>query len=151
VKKGSKGRLVVKQSNCNACMSCQIYCATTKEHVCAPTRSRVRIQLDPLNAHHRITLCRQCEKALCAEACPEGAIVKSEDGNYWEIDYDLCTNCKECLEVCRVFAIHYDPVGDRIIKCDTCESDPVCAQVCPTGALTWVEGKEETADVKSEK
>ena len=136
---GSKGRLRVKQSICNACMSCQIYCATTKEGICAPTRSRVRIQLEPLTARHRITLCRQCEKALCAEACPEGAITLSEDGSYWEIDYEKCTLCKECVEACKLGAIRFDPEGDRIIKCDTCGGVPLCAQVCPTGALTWIE------------
>lgn len=141
MKTGSGGRLRVRQRACNGCMSCQVYCSLIKEHVCAPTRSRVRIELDPFEARHRINLCRQCEKALCAEACPEEAIVLSEDGSYWFVDHERCTLCKECVEACKLGAIHYDPVGDRIIKCDTCEGDPLCAQVCPTGALTWIDGQ----------
>lgn len=130
-------RLRVSRRNCNACMSCQIYCATARELICAPTSSRVRISLDPLEAQHRITLCRQCKKALCAEACPENAIVLSDDGSYWLIDYERCTGCRECESACPVGAIFYVADGERVIKCDTCGGDPLCARVCPTGALTW--------------
>ena len=132
-------RLRIRQRLCNACMSCQVYCATAKEQVCAPTRARVRIQLDPFGARHRIHICRQCEKAACVEACPEGAIVLSDDGSYWTIDYERCTGCRECMEACPFDAIFYDPAGDRIIKCDTCQGDPLCARVCPMEALVWDE------------
>jgi len=30
----------------------------------------------------------------------------------------------------------YDAEGDRVFKCDTCQGEPLCAHVCPTGALT---------------
>ena len=130
-------RLRVSRRDCNACMSCQVYCSTARERICAPTSARVRIELDPLEAQHRITLCRQCKKALCAEARPEEAITLSEDGTYWEIDYSRCTGCRECETACPVNAIFYDTVGERVIKCDTCGGDPLCARVCPTGALTW--------------
>ena len=139
MKTETTGRLRVRQRVCNACMSCQAYCSLVKEGVCAPTRSRVRIELDPFDARHRITLCRQCRDAACAAACPEKAIVLSEDGSYWAIDYTLCTGCKACVEACPVGAIVYDPTGGRVIKCDLCRGNPLCAQVCPTGALTWVD------------
>ena len=78
--KSTKRRVRVRQKECNACMSCQAYCSTAKEEVCSPTRARVRIQLDPFDANHRINICRQCEKAACVEACPEDAIALSADG-----------------------------------------------------------------------
>ena len=137
MKGGRVHRLRVRQKACNACMSCQIYCVMVKEHVCAPRRARVQVELDPFDARHRIHLCRQCEKAACAEACPEGAITLSEDGSYWAIDYARCTLCRECVEACPLDALFYDPVGERVIKCDLCQGDPLCAQVCPTGALRW--------------
>ena len=135
----AKPRLQVRQKLCNGCMSCQVYCATAKEGICAPTLSRVRVTLDPFGARHRIAICRQCKEAACAEACPEDAIRLSDDGTYWAIDYTRCTSCRECMEACPLDAIFYDAVHDRVIKCDTCHGDPLCARVCPTGALTWTD------------
>jgi len=126
----------VRQKLCNGCMSCQVYCATAKEGICATSSSRVRISLDPFGARHRISICRQCKDAPCAAACPENAIKQSEDGTYWAIDYSLCTTCKVCLEACKFDAIFYDPITDQVIKCDLCQGNPLCVQVCPTGALT---------------
>ncbi len=132
----AKPRLVVKQNACNACMSCQAHCATAREGFSAVSSSRVHVVLDPWGAKHRLAICRQCKKALCAEACPEEAIQLSEDGGYWVIDYDRCTSCRECVEACKLGGIWYDPLSDRVIKCDTCEGEPVCAQICPMGALS---------------
>lgn len=134
-----KRRVRVRQKECNGCMSCQVYCSTAKEGFCSPMHSRVRVQLDPFDAQHRISICRQCEKAACVEACPEKAIVPSADGTYWVIDYERCTNCRECMEACPFDSIFYDPVANRVFRCDTCEGAPLCAQVCPMGALTWDE------------
>ena len=137
--KSKRRRVRVRQKECNGCMSCQAYCSMVKEGICSPTLSRVRIQLDPFDARHRIAMCRQCEKAACAEACPEKAINLSDDGTYWAIDYERCTNCRECMEACPFDSIFYDPVGERVIRCDTCDGAPLCAQVCAMGALTWDE------------
>ena len=137
MKRQRKHRLRVREAECNGCMSCQVYCALTKEHICAPTRARVRVELNPFVGNHRISVCRQCKQASCAEACAEGAIVLSDDGSYWSIDYTRCTGCRECISACPFHAIFYDPIGGRVIKCDTCHGNPLCAQVCPTGALIW--------------
>jgi len=132
----AKPKLVIKQSLCNACMSCQAYCSTAREGFSAVSSSRVHVIHDPWNAKHRLAICRQCRDAKCAQACPQDAIQLSEDGSYWFIDYDRCTGCRECIEACPFDAIWYDPLTDKVIKCDTCKGDPVCARVCPMGALS---------------
>lgn len=143
----SKGRLRVSEKFCNGCMSCQAYCSTAKEGMSAAARSRVRIHLDPFGGANKITICRQCKKAPCARVCPEQAIVPNteEDGrvDYWRIDYDRCTGCRQCMEACPFDAIFFDPIGERIIRCDTCEGAPLCAEMCPTGALEWVVEEDE--------
>jgi len=136
MKRTAKPILRVRQKLCNACMSCQVYCSTAKEGICSPSLSRVRVTLDPFDAQQQITICRQCKEAKCAEACPEDAIQLSEDGRYWDIDYTLCTSCRECVEACPFNSMFYDADGDRVFKCDTCHGEPLCARVCPTGALT---------------
>jgi Fe-S-cluster-containing hydrogenase component 2 len=92
--------------------------------------------LDPWSAKHRIAICRQCRKAACAQACPVEAIQFSEDGAYWMIDYSRCTGCRECVGACELGGIWYDPLSRRVIKCDTCQGEPVCARICPMGALS---------------
>jgi len=139
----AKGRLRVREKLCNGCMSCQAYCSTNKEGVSAAALSRVRIHLDPFGGSQKITVCRQCRKAPCAQACPEKAIVRSAQGDYWEIDCDRCTGCRQCMEACPFDAIFLDPAGERILRCDTCQGTPLCAEMCPTGALEWA-GEEET-------
>ena len=132
MKGGRVHRLRVRQKACNACMSCQIYCVMVKEHVCAPRRARVQVELDPFDARHRIHLCRQCEKAACAEACPEGAITLSEDGSYWAIDYARCTLCRECVEACPFEALEMDRnTGAIIVDEDECDGCGLCEEACP--------------------
>ena len=94
------------------------------------------MSLDPFDAQQQVTVCHQCKEAKCAEACPEDAIRLSDDGRYWDIDYTRCTSCRECVEACPFNAMFYDAEGDRVFKCDTCQGEPLCAHVCPTGALT---------------
>lgn len=133
--------LRVREALCNGCLSCQVYCATANEGISAPVRARVRVPLDPFEGQHRIHICRQCKKALCVQACPEDAIVASSDGTYWIIDHERCTDCRECLQACPFGAIFEDPIGGHLIRCHTCQGDPLCAQVCPMGALAWEERK----------
>jgi len=90
-----------------------------------------------------VNVCRQCEKAACAETCPEEAIRRSDDGSYLEVDDTLCTRCEACVTACPFDAVHFDSAVDRVMKCDTCEGDPICVQVCPTGTLEWVETRSE--------
>ena len=134
-----KYRLRIAEEACNGCYSCQVFCTTKQEGVGGSARARIRIHLDPFEGHHRIHLCRQCKKAACAEACPEGAIfLHSEDSYaYWDIDYERCTDCRACVEACPFDALFYDPLGKRVVKCNLCKGDPLCAQICPTGTLVW--------------
>jgi Fe-S-cluster-containing dehydrogenase component len=70
------------------------------------------------------------------------AITRHADG-YWDVNYDTCIGCNECLRACPFGAMFYDPVGDKVMKCHTCQGEPACAAVCGTGALVWI----DTADV----
>jgi Fe-S-cluster-containing hydrogenase component 2 len=70
-----------------------------------------------------------------------GAIQLQADG-YWETDYSTCIGCNDCLAACPFGAMLYDPVGEKVIKCHTCQGDPACVQVCPTEALSWLDPAE---------
>jgi len=130
-------RLFFDPEQCSGCLSCVTYCSLHNEGLVAPTSARLRVELDLFGGWNAAHFCRQCKKAPCAAQCPESAIRFEAAGGYWHIDYDLCTGCKQCIDVCPFGAIFWDPCGEKVIKCETCEGAPLCAEVCPVGALTW--------------
>jgi Fe-S-cluster-containing hydrogenase component 2 len=101
------------------------------------------VKLDPFGGETHIVTCRQCKKAPCADACPVEAIRMDPEGLYWMVDYQTCTGCQACIGACPFDAMLYDPTADRVIKCDTCDGNPTCADICPTGALRWGNAEEE--------
>jgi len=103
----------------------------------APSKARIQVNLDPFGGNNHLRYCMQCKSAPCAEACPVDAIFLVSKGGYWAVDYDLCIGCKQCISACPLGVMFYDPIDDKVIKCETCQGDPICAQVCPTEALIW--------------
>ncbi len=96
--------------------------------------------------------CYHCEEANCLRVCPEGAISKVE--GWVVIDQSKCIGCGACVNECVYKVPHvlnentplYGKEGfikkDKSYKCHACISEnrravPLCAQHCPTGALTF--------------
>ena len=42
------------------------------------------------------------------------------------------------MMVCPFGGPSFDPIEKRVVKCDLCDGNPVCVEVCPTGALQYV-------------
>lgn len=88
--------------------------------------------------------CNHCEKPVCLEACPAGAISKSENGIV-RIDAEKCMGCKYCSWTCPYSALQYDAERGVMSKCDLCEDfvregkNPSCVDACPTRALDFGE------------
>jgi ferredoxin len=61
------------------------------------------------------------------------------------VDYDLCTGCGTCVELCpEVFELRDDEKAYVIAedKCDTCDCQCDCqeaADTCPSEAITFSE------------
>ena len=50
-----------------------------------------------------------------------------------------CVQCGACQAACPYDALFYDDLTGYYLKCDLCvgrEEGPVCAQMCPVGAIT---------------
>jgi len=69
--------------------------------------------LDPEAARYEARRCLSCgncfECDACYGACPENAIRKLGVGKRYEIDFNLCTGCRVCVEQCPCGAMRMIP------------------------------------------
>lgn len=97
--------------------------------------ARLKVELSPFGGNHKISICRQCGKAPCVDACKAGAMIRQPDGAL-VIDYELCNGCKDCIVACPLEAIFWNSISGKVIKCELCQGDPQCILACPTAALS---------------
>jgi carbon-monoxide dehydrogenase iron sulfur subunit len=128
-------RIRINRHVCSGCLSCMTVCSMVNESYASLSGSRVQVALSPFGGSQEITLCRQCAKPWCAEACPEGAISRHPEG-YMTVEYELCSECRACIDACPFHAMFWNPISAKVIKCELCHGDPQCVEACPTGALT---------------
>jgi formate dehydrogenase iron-sulfur subunit len=89
-------------------------------------------------------VCRHCEVAGCLEACPTGAIVRTELGGVF-IQPDICNGCGYCVVGCPFGVVDRRPDDGRAFKCTFCYDRqlagmrPACATACPTGSIAFGE------------
>jgi formate dehydrogenase iron-sulfur subunit len=88
-------------------------------------------------------ICKHCERAGCLEACPTGAICRTEFGSVL-IQQDVCNGCKYCVPSCPYGVITVDKETDGMAhKCTFCYDrlkggfEPACAKACPTDSIQF--------------
>jgi len=60
-----------------------------------------------------VQACPQNHPCPAVRYCPEGAIIQDDIYTAPRIDEELCTECGECTNVCRVFSQVPDEVSVR--------------------------------------
>jgi len=93
-------------------------------------------------------VCKHCEHAGCLEACPTGAIMRSEF-NTVVIQQDVCNGCGYCVPSCPFGVVDLN-LGDgfaasdgKAHKCTLCYDrlteglEPACAKSCPTDSIQF--------------
>ena len=78
-------------------------------------------------------VCAQC--GTCAEACPQGAINRDDQGVY-RVDPHKCEGCLDCVQACPNGVMFVPPGSSCPVKCDLCSGKPRCIASCPKHALT---------------
>lgn len=90
-------------------------------------------------------VCKHCANAPCHEACPTGAIIRTEFDTVY-VQQDICNGCGYCIVACPFGVIARDEQGDhRAHKCTLCYDrlkdgmEPACAKACPTKSIQFGE------------
>ena len=87
-------------------------------------------------------VCKHCEVAGCLEACPTGALVRTEFGGVF-LQSDVCNGCGYCVVACPFGVVERNPDDGRVFKCTFCYDrqkvglQPACAQTCPTESIKF--------------
>jgi formate dehydrogenase iron-sulfur subunit len=89
-------------------------------------------------------VCKHCTHAGCMDACPTGALIRSEFGTV-VLQPDVCNGCGYCIPSCPFGVVDRDHDDGRAAKCTLCYDrlqdglEPACAKACPTDSIQFGE------------
>jgi formate dehydrogenase iron-sulfur subunit len=90
-------------------------------------------------------VCKHCQNAGCLNACPTGAIIRTEFDTVY-IQQDICNGCGYCVPACPFGVIEVSAQADGTAhKCTLCYDrlqgglEPACAKACPTDSIVFGE------------
>jgi formate dehydrogenase iron-sulfur subunit len=87
-------------------------------------------------------VCKHCQRAGCLEACPTGAIMRTEFDTVY-VQPDVCNGCGYCVAACPFGVIDRQNEDGRAWKCTLCydrlkdDLEPACAKACPTDSILF--------------
>jgi formate dehydrogenase iron-sulfur subunit len=87
-------------------------------------------------------VCKHCQRAGCLEACPTGAILRTELDTVY-VQPDICNGCGYCVSACPFGVIDRREDDGRAFKCTFCydrlkaDLTPACAKACPTESIAF--------------
>jgi len=138
--------LVIDYEKCTGCRICEQVCTVKHEGVVNPARSRIRIIKWEQEGRYVPMVCQQCESAPCQSICPVKAISRDENLNRVMVDYDICIGCRMCVAICPFGGMSFDPIAQKVIKCDFCDGDPLCVKFCEENAVQYVDASEQSLE-----
>jgi Fe-S-cluster-containing dehydrogenase component len=133
---------VIDWTRCIGCQACVQACQECDTH-----RGQSMIHLETIERRDSVQtapqVCMHCENPVCARVCPADAIKKTPDGIVQSSLKPRCIGCSNCVIACPFGVPKYNAAFDQMMKCDMCYDrtsvgkKPMCATVCPSGALTY--------------
>jgi formate dehydrogenase iron-sulfur subunit len=89
-------------------------------------------------------VCKHCGNAPCLEACPTGAIFRTEFDTV-VVQNDICNGCGYCVPACPFGVVELSLDDGKAHKCTLCYDrlkggfEPACAKACPTDSIQFGE------------
>ncbi|SDH45895.1 4Fe-4S dicluster domain-containing protein [Alteribacillus bidgolensis] len=135
---------------CIGCRACQAACRECGGHD-AKERNYVEY-VDFMESRQTYPmLCMQCKDPACARVCPANAIQITEDGVVLSAMEEKCIGCRNCTFGCPFGIPKFDFEENKMYKCDMCydrsqyDIAPMCASVCPSDAIRFIDFDEMQA------
>ena len=89
-------------------------------------------------------VCKHCANAACLEACPTGALFRTEFDTV-VVQQDICNGCGYCVPACPFGVVELSKIDGKAHKCTLCYDrlkgglEPACAKACPTESIQFGE------------
>lgn len=89
-------------------------------------------------------VCKHCHNAPCLEACPTGALFRTEFDTV-VVQQDICNGCGYCVPACPFGVVDVSEIDGKAHKCTLCYDrlkgglEPACAKSCPTDSIQFGE------------
>jgi Fe-S-cluster-containing dehydrogenase component len=146
------GELFIDPARCIGCRACEEACSECPGH-----GGHAMIQIDFLARADTVqttpTVCMHCDEPACATVCPAEAIAIDDEGIVHTAAPERCIGCGNCALACPFGVPKIDEAQQLMRKCDLCYDRtalgmrPMCATVCPSGALFYG-SREEVEDLR---
>ena len=138
----SNQHFFIDPSRCIGCQSCVQACSECDTHKGTPMIHLEYVERS-ISTQTTPVICMHCESPTCAQVCPADAIKKTEDGVVQSARKPRCIACNNCVLACPFGVPKMNAGWELMTKCDMCYDrssvgkKPMCAAVCPSGALTF--------------
>ncbi len=131
--------LYIDYAKCIGCETCEAVCKFLYDQPRIVMAHSAEGQIVPV-------YCIHCEQAYCMKICPHKAISRDAD-NAVILNTMLCRGCetRNCMLACPYAGFFESDKGVGSRKCDLCAQrraegmEPACAQMCPCGAILYVD------------